>query len=150
MKLKEALKIRQFDSDLHEAVLNVIFTASTLKCSFQRRLKPFGLTEEQYNVLRILRGSHPQLMKVKDITSRMVDHSSNTTRIIDKLETKLLVVRSTDPGNRRQALVGILPDGLALLKQLDELVQLPATPSLCPQEARQLSDLLDKLRETPF
>ncbi|GAB4424370.1 MAG: MarR family transcriptional regulator [Bacteroidia bacterium] len=150
MKLQDELHTRGFESDGHEALLNVLFTASWLRCAGQRRFKPYGLTPEQYNVLRILRGSHPRAMLVKDITCRMIDRSSNTTRIIDKLAARGLVARSANPDNRREVLVRLEDAGQQLLATISAEVPTPAALSLSQAEARQLNMLLDKLRDSDF
>ena len=82
MKLEEAIKSTKFKSEVHKAVLHILYTAWWLKSVGAKELKEFGLTHEQYNVLRILKGKHPEQMCVRDIASRMIEKSSNVPRII--------------------------------------------------------------------
>jgi DNA-binding MarR family transcriptional regulator len=150
VKLKDAIKMRGFKHPLQEAVLNVMFTASWLKTATSQRLKRFGLSHEQYNVLRILRGSHPEALGVGDITSRMIDRNSNTTRIIDKLAEKNLVRRCANPCDRREVKVHLTDDGAALLARTDAEMRFPVHSPLTDEEVRTLSDLLDRLRDAEF
>ncbi len=150
MKLKDELKTKGFQNEYQEAYLNVLFTASWLKSTAQRRFKPYDLSHEQYNVLRILRGSHPQCMQVKDITGRMVDRSSNTTRIIDKLVAKGWAIRKINPDNRREMQVSLTREGLDLLEVLDQEMENMPKMALTPEEARTLSLLLDKVRDSEY
>jgi hypothetical protein len=101
MKLEQAIQTSRFYSEKHKAVLNILYTAWLLKTTISQELKPFGISHEQYNVLRILKGSAPTAMRVKDIACRMIEKSSNIPRIIDKLEETKLVKRlvSRQPGN---------------------------------------------------
>ena len=95
VKLEEALKMAKFSSEKHKAGLNLLYTAWWLKTMVSKELKTVGLTHEQYNVLRILRGKHSEAMCVKDIGCRMIERNSNVPRIVDRLVAKKYVVRST-------------------------------------------------------
>jgi DNA-binding MarR family transcriptional regulator len=85
MKLEMELKSTKPMPARQRAMLNVLFTASWLDCSITRQLRPFGLTSPQYNILRILNGSAPKGLSVLDIKSRMLDRSSNVSRLVEKL-----------------------------------------------------------------
>jgi DNA-binding MarR family transcriptional regulator len=95
MTLEEAIKSTKFKGERHKAVVNVLYTAYWLRNNFTFALKELGITLEQYNVLRILNGKHPEMMRVKDIGSRIIEKSSNVPRIIDRLAAKELVKRNT-------------------------------------------------------
>lgn len=149
MKIEEALKTNKFKSDQHKAMLNIIFTSSWLRGKVVQKLKPYGISQEQYNVLRILRGSHPTPLCAKDITDRMIDKNSNTTRIMDKLITKEYISKWRGEVDRREVNISITDAGLEILKQIDEqeFIDKPNYLNLSDAEAGLLSALLDKLRE---
>jgi DNA-binding MarR family transcriptional regulator len=147
MDIGQELK-SSFNSEVHKAHVNILFSSAWLRARVLQVLKPFGLTPEQYNVLRILRGSAPASLCVKDITNRMIDRNSNTTRIIDKLEKKELARRVTARHDRRELNIFITPGGVAILGQIDEYFKIHdlSESYLTENEAAQLSHLLDKMR----
>lgn len=132
-----------------KVILNVMFTQHFVGEKFTELLKPFDLSGEQYNVLRILRGQKGAPVNMFAIQERMIAKSSNTTRLIDKLLLKQLVTRKVCPGNRRKIEVAITPKGLDLLGELDSKVveheQLFAN-NLTTAELEQLNSLLEKYR----
>ncbi|AQG79866.1 MarR family winged helix-turn-helix transcriptional regulator [Spirosoma montaniterrae] len=139
-----------FKSPYHRVMVNLIYTSNWVADSQTRMLKPFGLTLQQYNVLRILRGQFPNPVKVSDITERMLDKMSNASRLVDKLVAKKLVLRTECPSDRRAVDVVITDAGLALLKRLDVYQGEWDTihrDKLTEDEAVQLSHLLDRLRQ---
>lgn len=148
MGLEQDLKQEKFSNEYEKMVVNILFTGSWLANLNASRLKPFGVTPEQYNVLRILRGSHPKPMRLADITCRMIDRNSNATRLVEKLRQKKLVNREVCENNRRQVDISVTDAGLDVLKKIDEgrdkwlenLVAIPKT------EAQELNNMLDKLR----
>jgi len=129
-------------------VLNVMYSAWWLKTIMSRELKEFGITHEQYNVMRILKGKDPQDMCVKDIAGRMIEKSSNVPRIIDRLVAKKLVKRSTDQNDKRHTVMSLTENGKKLLEQstrhinqlFDDLIELKES------DAEQLSQLLEQVR----
>jgi len=130
-------------------MVNVLYTSNWLANRQAQLLKPSGLTLQQYNVLRILRGQHPSPVKVSDITERMLDKMSNASRLVDKLVLKDLVLRTECPSDRRAVDVIITDAGLDLLKQLDEGVEglnEGLNDKLTMEEAIKLSEFLDRLR----
>ncbi|MCK8493322.1 MULTISPECIES: MarR family winged helix-turn-helix transcriptional regulator [Spirosoma] len=138
-----------FRTPYHRVMVNLIYTSNWMADSQMRLLKPFGLTLQQYNVLRILRGQSPNPVKVSDITERMLDKMSNASRLVDKLVAKKLVLRTECPSDRRAVDVVVTDKGLALLTQLDvHQAELDADyqSKLTEEEAVYLSQLLDKLR----
>ena len=149
MKIEDALKTKKFKSDQHKAMLNIMFTASWLRGKVVGKLKHYGISQEQYNVLRILRGSYPTPLCAKDITDRMIDKNSNTTRIIDKLITKGFINKWRNEVDRREVSISITEAGLEILKEIDkeEIIDTPNYLNLSDAEAALLSALLDKLRE---
>lgn len=121
MGISEDLKQRTFTSETGKSVINVIFTGNWMMQQMHELLKPFGLTPQQYNVLRILRGQQNNPMTVLAITERMLDKMSNASRLVDKLLDKKLVLRRECPQDRRAVDVIILPAGLTLLTEIDHV-----------------------------
>lgn len=150
MKLEEELKMREIQDAHHRATLNVIFTGAWMSERMNSLLKPFGISEQQYNILRILRGQKGKAISLQDISERMVHKMSNTTRLVEKLRVKGLVDRQVCPSNRRKVDISILPKGLKLLestsKELTEMNQ-SFRNSLSAEEASTLAYLLDKMRD---
>lgn len=138
-----------FKTPYHRLMVNLIYTGNWVADSQMRMLKPFGLTLQQYNVLRILRGQYPDPVKVSDITERMLDKMSNASRLVDKLVAKKFVQRTECPSDRRAVDVVITEQGLSLLKRLDiyqEQWSDLQKVKLSEEEAVSLSQLLDRLR----
>lgn len=149
MRLEDELKTKRFQDEVHKAQLNILFTASRIHNRVADSLKPFDLTPEQFNVLRILRGCREPFMLIKDITSRMIERNSNTTRIIDRLEGKGLVTRVIPRYDRRERQISLTEAGREMLAVIDKNWQAnnPHTAPWSQEEARLVSDLLDKMRE---
>ncbi len=146
MKIAQELGVNHFASKQQEASVNVLFTASWIHTRINRYLKQFQLTEEQFNVLRILKGSLPNLLCAKDIALRMIDRGSNVTRIIDKLVVKNLVEKKQSEEDRREVQLAISSEGLKLLNKIDDVAINKEINRLSDIEAELLSVLLDKLR----
>jgi hypothetical protein len=150
MSLEKDIKNKKFNSEHEKSIVNVLYTASWLENLELQRFKPHDLSNQQYNVLRILRGSSPNAMMLSDISSRMVDRNSNATRLVEKLKQKGLVNRVTCPSNRRQVDITITDKGLKLLKKIDEesADRIDSFSGLTKKEAVQLNALLDKMRKS--
>jgi len=99
--------------------LGLARTAALAKRQGARLVESYGLSPEQYNVLRILRGASPEKLPTLEIVERMIEPSPAITRLLDKLESKSLVRRAQCPKDRRQVLCSITPEGLDLLAKLD-------------------------------
>ncbi|MEQ1745404.1 MAG: MarR family transcriptional regulator [Saprospiraceae bacterium] len=132
------------------AALNILFTASWLDCYIQRQLRPFGITHPQYNILRILNGSHPKGLSVLDIKGRMIDRSSNVSRLVEKLRESGFLERVPAKGDRRMVVVSISAGGKKLLDDIQESgffdsKSMPGS-DMSDIEAGELADLLDKFR----
>jgi DNA-binding MarR family transcriptional regulator len=149
MSLEADLQQEKFPNEFNKAAINILFTSSWLYNINAARLKDFGITPEQFNVLRILRGSHPDAMMLADITCRMIDKSSNATRLVEKLRQKGLLKREICEDNRRQVDISITDKGLNLLKKIDaqESEWLATLKSITRAEAQDLNRILDKLRD---
>lgn len=150
MKLEQAIKSVNFRNETQKAGLNVLYTAWWLKTMMSRELKNFGLTHEQYNVLRILKGKSPDEMCVKDIAGRMIEKSSNVPRIIDRLVLKKLVKRTTDPNDKRHTVMTLTAAGFNILdlctKKINEAFD--STIQMDESAAKQLNELLEQVRES--
>lgn len=149
MRLEDELKqVKPFGSEQQKAMVNIMFTNGWVNDRFRDFMKPFGLTQQQYNVLRILRGSEPEPLSTSCIRSRMIDRMSDASRIVDRLFQKGLVQRTVCPRDRRLVEVRITEQGKQLLQTIDarqDEMHL-AVGSLSQDELRQLNILLDKLR----
>jgi len=148
MKIEDEIKQPKFRSPHQKVGLNLIFTANWLLAKQQDFFKPFGITASQFNILRILRGQHPNKISGVEIKSRMLDRNSDIPRLLDRLVKKELILKTICPSDKRAADVTITAQGLALLSKIDplidehEMTQIP----LSKEDAAQLSDLLDKCR----
>jgi DNA-binding MarR family transcriptional regulator len=125
--------------------LNLIYTANWINSKQNTFFKPFGISPQQYNVLRILRGA-AKAIAVQTIKDRMLERSPNATRLMDKMCSKKLINRVPCPGDRRVVHIEITEDGLQLLKRIDKEVKDDILQNLTDEEAIVLSDLLDKIR----
>jgi len=150
MTIETEIQQTKWESFRQKAVINVLYTCRVLEESNEALLRPFDLTLPQFNILRILRGQKGKPATVKLLTERMLDKSSNASRLVDKLLEKNLVNRVSCPNDRRAVEVTITEEGLALLRIIDrELTRIDAPhPGFGEDDARQLSDLLDRLRTT--
>ena len=148
MRIEEEIRQKKFRNSHQRVAINILFTSGWLGTMMARQLRPFGITQQQYNVLRILRGQNPEPASVGLIQERMIDRSSNASRLVDKLHDKGLAVRKTCKKDRRQVDIVITQKGLDLLAQLDESqdMDLNSPIKLSETEADQLNNLLDKLR----
>lgn len=149
MILEKEIKQTKFVSPVQKAILNILFTSSWLNNLTTQKLKPFGISPQQYNVLRILKGSAPEKLMLADISSRMIDKMSNATRLVEKLRQKALCTRELNEQNRRQVMIGITEKGMELLLKIEEDMNhqhLSFTEKLTTSEAELLSQLLEKIR----
>lgn len=120
MKVEQSIKqTKPFKSEFQKLVVNIQVTAGWFNSSFAKILKPFNITPPQYNVLRILKGKYPEGYCNQEITERMMDKSSNSTRIVDKLLTKKLISRNEHKTDRRLVDIKINQKGLDLIKEID-------------------------------
>lgn len=140
---------QKFASDHHKAMVNILYTGNWMHNANTAYLRPYGITPEQFNVLRILRGSHPSPMRLADITERMIDRNSNCTRLVEKLRQKGLVNRDLCQNNRRQVDISLTSKGVELLKKIDtqEKDWLGQLRNITKTEAQELNRILDKLRD---
>jgi len=147
MRIEDEIKQRNFKNERQKVSINLLYTSNWLINKHKQFFKKHDITTQQYNVLRILRGQHPQSISTSEIKRRMLDKNSDVSRIVDRLTTKELVNKTTCPDDRRLVDVIISDTGLSLLTHMDpEVEQLNKYISLSDEEAKKLNTLLDKLR----
>lgn len=148
MTIEEEIKQPRFRNAHQKAVLNLIFTANWLANRKRELFEPYGITGQQYNILRILRGQHPKRISGAEIKSRMLDKNSDVSRLLDRLIGKKLVEKNQCPNDKRASDINITEAGLSLLEKLDDALNGMDTRflNLTKDEAVQLSTLLDKSR----
>lgn len=149
MKLEDAIKQKKFKTEEERLVINLIYTSNWIATEQVRFFKRYGISPQQYNVLRILRGQKPNPASVGLIQERMLDKMSNASRLVEKLKSKNLIKRSECSKDRRQVDVIITDEGLSLLEEMDkhqhEINDISS--SLSSAEKQTLNELLDKLRD---
>jgi DNA-binding MarR family transcriptional regulator len=148
MTIEEELKGR-FRNDYHKGLINLNYTAKQLSYEFFQTLKKHGIAEQQYNVLRILRGFRSEApLTIGFIKERMLDKDSDVSRIVDRLFEKGLLNRTENPSDRRQKSVEITGKGLSLLDSMFECEKTADTmlDNLTTTEIQELNRLLDKIR----
>ena len=134
-----------FTSIKVKALLNIMYTASWINTRQVDFFKPYGISPQQYNILRILRGS-AEPMSVKSVKDRMIERAPNATRLMDKLCVKNLIERIPCVADRRVVHIAITTAGLKLLTKIDKDFNQDLLENLTDSEAEQLSVLLDKIR----
>jgi DNA-binding MarR family transcriptional regulator len=148
--VQELKQTRPFPSKAQEVAVGLMRTADVLRRLVGSIVEPKGITVQQYNVLRILRGAGKEGLPTLDIAERMIETAPGITRLIDRLETKKLVSRERCPTDRRQVFCRITRSGLTLLDKL-HAPMIEASDSalghLKKHELASLIDLLDRTRE---
>ena len=148
MKIGKEIKQEKFKSEHQKMLINIFFTSGWLSSKHSGSLKPYGISTQQFNILRILRGQYPKPATVNLLIERMLDKNSNASRLVEKLRLKKLVERATCPEDRRAVNVIITKKGIELLTELDkqEVVFLKGLKNISAEQAEQLNFLLDTLR----
>ncbi|MEQ8242217.1 MarR family transcriptional regulator [Fulvivirga sp.] len=147
MRIEEEIHQKKFRSELQKATINLLFTSNWLTNRHKDFFKLYGLTPQQFNVLRILRGQYPGSISTSEIKARMLDKNSDASRIVDRLTLKGWVTKKVCPDDRRLVDVTINDDGLNLLTRMDaDTNALDESLGLSESDAKQLSLLLDKMR----
>lgn len=144
---KDIHQLRKFRSEHHKSVVNLIFTNNWITEKIKQYLEADGLTPQQYNILRILRGNEQPLSTLQ-IRDRMLDKMSDTSRIVDRLVLKNLAKKTISKKDKRLVDVTITSKGRNLLDKLDKSPQLidGVVNNLNEEEAKLLNRLLDKIR----
>ena len=148
MRIEDEIQVEEFPSVYQKVSINLIYTMTWADLRLQEFFSEFGLTSSQYNVLRILRGQHPKPVSTAFIKDRMIHRNAGSSRLVDRLEGKGFVTKSTCESDRRLIDVVITRAGLRVLKQMDiqrrRIDEIYA--NLSEREAAQLNRLLDKIR----
>ncbi|PTX42145.1 DNA-binding MarR family transcriptional regulator [Christiangramia gaetbulicola] len=147
MKIEELLKTKDIMSPSKKLALNLIVTANHISDKIQEAIKPFGISSQQFNVLRILRGQKGKPANLSTIQERMVTKMSNTTRLVDKLVEKDLCERIICPSNRRKIEIRITENGLNLLEQIDPIIEKVENDFASKINEKELLSLNTKLNE---
>lgn len=148
MEFKKAIKQKQFPSPHVEAILNVVYTANFYENIMSKLLSEFDLSHEQFNVLRILRGNHPEAYELNEIRDRMLNSWSNVSRLVEKLRKKGYVSRQPKKENRRKVEIRITEEGIVFLEKINEKLPIGKLikQTMDPEKAEMLSALLDEFR----
>ena len=149
MNIKDAIKQSSFLNEFQKAMINLLFTQGWLKDRIGAQLKPYGITMQQYNVLRILNGQYPRGITTSDIRDRMIDKMSDASRLVDRLERMQLVEKKKNIDDRRLVAVTLTPKGVDLVERIRESESKNHSfiKNLTEEEAKTLNILLDKIRK---
>jgi len=148
MRIEEEIQSNNFEDNYHKVVINVSYTYGWLNNLVRVQFEKYNLTQQQFNILRILRGQYPNPATVNLLKERMIDKMSDTSRIVDRLFQKGLVSRCTNNKDRRAVDIRISEKGLDILALMDKEFRTKdfLENNLTEEEAGILSNLLDKLR----
>jgi len=148
MRIDDEIQSSNFEDNYHKAVINVTYTYGWLTNAFRCQFERYNLTQQQFNILRILRGQYPKPATINLLKERMLDKMSDASRIVDRLVQKGLVSRCTNSKDRRAVDIRISEKGMDILAKMDEEFKTKDVlkNNLTEEEAGQLSDLLDKFR----
>ena len=150
MSLEQSISQSKFDSEQEKLMINVIYSANLLNLITSRLFKPYELSPQQYNVLRILRGQKGESIALMDIEHRMLDKSSNVSRLVDKLISKDLINRSISSKDRRRIEIVITSRGVSVLKEIDVILSemnSKIKAIISDDNAKKTNRILDQLRE---
>ncbi|MEY4867826.1 MAG: hypothetical protein RIT36_725 [Bacteroidota bacterium] len=148
MGLEKDIKQQHFTSENQKLIINLVFTNNWLTEKIRDFLSPEDITLQQFNILRILRGSHPQPLSTLTIRERMLDKMSDTSRIVDRLLLKGMVDKKTCPSDKRLVDISITEEGKKILAKIDrnEKEMKAIIANLNQEEMKILNGLLDKMR----
>lgn len=148
MEIEKEIVSNKFEDNHQKAVVNLIYTYGWLTNHLKQRLNKHKITLQQYNILRILRGSHPRPATINLLKERMLDKMSDASRIVERLVQKQLVQRCVNEKDRRAVDILITEKGLSTLQKLDAEMSSKdiLKDNITDKEAAQLSSLLDKMR----
>jgi len=145
--IEQLIKQTKFRDEKHKAIISVLYSANALNTFHEVYFSQYGLTSQQYNVLRILRGQHPKPATVSLIRERMMDKMSDASRIVERLRKSGFVERIVNKEDRRAVDVQITQKGLDVLAEIDKNDEKTDSPTkyLTEVEAKELSRLLGKI-----
>jgi DNA-binding MarR family transcriptional regulator len=148
MRIDDEIQSSKFDDNYHKLVINIAYTSGWLNNLMRGQFEKHNLTQQQFNILRILRGQYPNPATINLLKERMIDKMSDASRIVDRLVQKGLVSRCTNHKDRRAVDIRVSDAGLEILCKMDNEFKTKdfLKNSLTEEEAGLLSDLLDKMR----
>ncbi|MBX7241107.1 MAG: MarR family transcriptional regulator [Bacteroidia bacterium] len=147
MNIEEEIKQSKFRNQRIKALINITFTSNYIELELKNKIEPYGITIQQFNVLRILRGQYPAYVSNTIIKERMIDKMPDTSRLIDRLEAKGYVEKHKCKKDRRLVDIRISEAGLSILKEIDSVeTTFEDLLMLTESEAELLNQLLDKIR----
>ncbi|MCH2085135.1 MAG: MarR family transcriptional regulator [Saprospiraceae bacterium] len=149
MKIEQEIQQTVFESEYQKVNINLLFTASWLNQKSAKVLKPFHISWQQFNILRILRGMGDKPATIKTLTERMIDKMSNASRLVEKLKQKGFVERRSCPSDRRQVDIMITKEGLLILEKASHAMKEELnniSDNFSEKEAKDLNELLDRMR----
>ncbi len=148
MKLEDEIKQLKFKSVYAKLAVNISYTYFWVQDQLRQQLKVHQISLQQFNILRILRGQHPKPATINLLKERMLDKSSDASRLVERLRKKGLIERLVCEEDRRSVNIVITEKGLELLTKLESIDEMHSRifAALSEKEAAELSDLLDKLR----
>lgn len=139
----------KFRNESHKATINILYTATWLRDKYQLKVKKFDISVQQFNILRILMGAYPKPSTILFLKEKMIDRSSDASRIIERLRKKEFVERVTSEKDRRAVDIKITKKGITLLENLDKETSKyfdGLYKNITKEEQIQLNYLLDKMR----
>lgn len=148
MEIEKEIYNKKFEDNHQKVVVNLIYTYGWITNLLRLKLNKHGITLQQYNILRILRGQYPNPATVNILKERMLDKMSDASRIVDRLVSKELVTRRVCESDRRAVDILISDKGLALLSgiKMEEAMSAKFKKNITEEQALQLSELLDAFR----
>lgn len=148
MKLEEEIKQKKFKSDFQKLAVNIMFTHGWLMNYQKKFFDKYEITGNQFNILRILRGQHPEPVSVNILRDRMLDKMSDASRLVERLRIKKLLIRNICKNDRRKSDINITEKGLEVLKDLDTIDDefSKIFNKLTNEDIKNLNELLDKMR----
>lgn len=146
MDIKDEKQSTRTSIEFIGVAMNILSLSSWIDHSMSVVLKKFNLTLPQFNILRILSCHYPKAMVLKGLTEKMIDKSSNTSRLVDRLEEKKLAVRQVSATDRRVIYVSITEKGLKLVSEVSEILELRLEMQLCSDENKEMEELIDCLK----
>jgi DNA-binding MarR family transcriptional regulator len=144
----EVLRVRPFESERQKAMFNLAYSYQMILGRTLQVLKKYELNDQHYNILKILQEADPAQLLIGEVKKQLMDKRGDLSRLIDKLVRRNLVLRETNVENRREVLVVISWEGVALIVDIDRQLreERDTKIGLSEPEAKQLNTLLDKLR----
>jgi DNA-binding MarR family transcriptional regulator len=150
MRLEEEIQQKSFRNEYHKLAVNILYTHGWLVARFAASLRPFGITYQQYNLLRILRGQRPGPASIATLRERMLDKMSDASRLVERLRAKGFVDRHSSGADRRKAGIVITAEGLQLLDRFEKSNEelMLVFDRISEEDAHLVNEALDTLRDS--